>query len=302
MKEAGLDAKRLDPAKFSNGSVEEWAYYQYGVPSFSMDFWTLPVKENKQDEGDAGLTPEKIEQMTNEEFIELGEEKIDEFLKANDAPSQFTGAMVINALKSGMMTTKKMAEYMKKQAKKEEAGGADETEQALWDYKKSYFVKWREYDHPTLGKIEIGGRIPYKSLAPPADSLKGIFEKQLPFVRELAALLPSIAIDKITIDRRGSDIWKIETWVSNNGFLPFPTHQGQRCKRPTPVVLTLDVDKENLLEGRQRVVAGLLGGSGGAKKVSWLVRGKEGARLKLEAMSFGAGGDEKTVILKGGGE
>jgi len=34
--------KRLDPARDKDGSFELWAYYQLGLPSFSMDFWGLP--------------------------------------------------------------------------------------------------------------------------------------------------------------------------------------------------------------------------------------------------------------------
>ena len=302
IKEAGLDAKRLAPAKFSNGSIGEWAYFQYGVPSFTMDFWTLPVKEKKKEKGDAALTPERIEKMSNEEFIELGEERIAEFLKANDSPAHFTSQMVIGALESGMMTTKKIAEFIRKKKKKDESGGADETDQALFDFRSDAFVEWREYDHPTLGTVEIGGRVPYAELAPPADSVKGLLEKQLPFVRELARLVPSISIEKVTAEQRNSDIWKIEAWVVNAGFLPYPTYHGERSKRPTPVVVTIHVKQEDLLEGRKRTVAGLLSGSGGSKKVGWLVRAKEGTKVKLTAESYSAGRDEKTVTLKGGDE
>lgn len=302
VKEAGLGAERIAPAKFSNGSVEEWAYFQYGVPTFSMDFWTLPVKEEKKEEGDAALTPDKIEKMSNEEFIEMGEERISGFLKATDAPSHFTAQMVINALQSGMMTTKKIAEFIRKKKEKEEAGGADETEQALFDFSREAFVEWREYDHPTLGTVEIGGKVPYAELAPPADSVRGLLKKQLPFVRELVKLVPSISFETVKVEQRGSDVWKVEAWVANNGFLPYPTYQGERCKRPTPVAVTLHVKQDDLLEGRKRAVSRLLGGSGGTQKTRWLVRAKKGTKVKLTAESFGAGRDEITVTLKGGDE
>lgn len=42
LKDKGYTAKRLDPARDKDGSFELWAYYQLGLPSFSMDFWGLP--------------------------------------------------------------------------------------------------------------------------------------------------------------------------------------------------------------------------------------------------------------------
>ncbi|MBP1770244.1 MAG: hypothetical protein H6P96_862, partial [Candidatus Aminicenantes bacterium] len=64
LKAAKLDAKRLDPAPDKDGSLELYAYYHLGLPSFALDFWTLPeVKEEKPAEE---LTPEKLEKMTND--------------------------------------------------------------------------------------------------------------------------------------------------------------------------------------------------------------------------------------------
>ncbi len=43
LKEAGLDGTRLPSPKSTSGSVEEWGYYQFGVPTFAVDFWSLPM-------------------------------------------------------------------------------------------------------------------------------------------------------------------------------------------------------------------------------------------------------------------
>ncbi len=51
LKENRLDGKRLDPAQPKDGSFELWSYYQLGVPTFSMDFWTPPeIAEEKADQ------------------------------------------------------------------------------------------------------------------------------------------------------------------------------------------------------------------------------------------------------------
>ena len=115
LKKAKLDDKRLEPAQDKDGSFELYAYYQLGLPSFSLDFWTLPeVKEEKKE---ADITPEKLEKMTNDEFIALGEEKVDAFLKASGAPAQFKAKQLFEGLKAGQMTTKQMAEMMRQMPK-----------------------------------------------------------------------------------------------------------------------------------------------------------------------------------------
>jgi len=301
IKEAELDGERLDPPGFVSGSVEEWAYYQYGVPTFTMDFWTLPKpEEEKEEKSDSALTPDDLKEMTEQEFIDLGEEKITVFLKENDAPSQYTATMVIKALKGGMMTTKQMAKFMAKSKKDEEGGGADEVDEAAYAYDSTSFVNWTPYNHPTIGKVEIGGRKPFVTLAPRPSEAMDLIKKQLPFTRELSGMLPSIKLGRIEIEKRGSNVFKVDAWVTNTGGLPYPTHQGQRCKRPSPATITITGKSIKLLEGKKRTAIGLLEGSGGAKKLSWLIKGSGGSTFKIDAHTFSAGQDSKTVTLKGG--
>lgn len=49
LKEKGAEFDRFDPEPAKDGSFELWSYYHLGIPTFSMDFWTLPkVKEKKE--------------------------------------------------------------------------------------------------------------------------------------------------------------------------------------------------------------------------------------------------------------
>ncbi len=302
LKDAGMESKRLKAKDFPAGSIEEWGYYQYGVPTYSMDFWTLPEspKEDAGEKKEGMMTPDEIEKMSNEEFIALGKDKIDAFLKASGAPAQYTADMVIMGLQGGMMTTKKMAEIMRKMKKKDEAGGADETEQALYDYNTDAFVAWTAYKHPTLGDVEIGGMIPYSTVAPPADTVDAVIAGQLPFIRQLASWRPRIALDKIDITPVSDGVWKVDAWVADNGFLPYPTYQGKRCQRPSPAIATISGDNITVLEGRPRTVLDIIDGSGGVRKVSWLVHAGSGDKVTIKASSFSAGSDARTVALTGG--
>ncbi|HPS98248.1 MAG TPA: M14 family metallopeptidase [Bacteroidales bacterium] len=54
LKKQGVTAERFDPAQPEDGSFEQWAYYQLGLPVFTMDFWGLPKpkEEKKESQGD----------------------------------------------------------------------------------------------------------------------------------------------------------------------------------------------------------------------------------------------------------
>ncbi len=41
--DAGRDAPRVAPAKPAPGNIQDWAYYQFGVPAFAVDVWTPPL-------------------------------------------------------------------------------------------------------------------------------------------------------------------------------------------------------------------------------------------------------------------
>ena len=94
-----LDAKRLDPAQDKDGSFELWSYYQLGVPSFSLDFWTAP--EVKKEKAGDEITPEKLEKMSSEEFIALGEEKVDAFLRVCWSPCPVECQTALRSLQRG---------------------------------------------------------------------------------------------------------------------------------------------------------------------------------------------------------
>ncbi|MDH3938984.1 MAG: M14 family zinc carboxypeptidase [candidate division Zixibacteria bacterium] len=299
LKENELDGKALDAPGFSDGCFEEWAYYQYGVPSFSLNFWTLPEpKKEEKKADDSSLTLDQLEGMSTEEVVALGEEKIAAFLKAQDAPEQYTAAMVIKGLEGGMMNPKRMAKMMRKSQKDDDEGGADEKDEALFAFNPDAFVAWQPYSHPTLGEVEIGGMIPMSDITPPSETADEMINKQLPFIRDLAKLTPQLTIKKVKTTRRSADVWHVEAWIANEGFLPYPTHQGKRCQRPAPAVAKISGRPVDFLEGRPRRPLGLLGGSGGVEKVSWLVKAKDGSEVTIEAHSFSAGADKKVVTLK----
>ncbi|MEJ2110108.1 MAG: hypothetical protein P8Z37_09390, partial [Acidobacteriota bacterium] len=60
LKERNLDGPRIKPIQPKDGSFELWSYYHLGVPTFSMDFWTLPeIEEENTGESDAPAPKQK---------------------------------------------------------------------------------------------------------------------------------------------------------------------------------------------------------------------------------------------------
>jgi hypothetical protein len=301
LKAAKLDAKRLDPEPDKDGSFELWAYYHLGLPSFAMDFWTLPeVKEEKPADE---ITPEKLEKMTNDEFIALGEEKIDAFLKASGAPGEFKAKQVIEALKGGMMDTKKMAEMMKQMPKKPDEGGADPKEKALlaWSDKElagKGFVPWKPFKHPTLGDVEIGGAAPYAETTPPAAMIDGLLKGQVPWVFEVAKGMARIKIQDAKVKALGGGVYEVKVWVENAGGLPYPTAMGQRNERVLPVVVSLAGPGVDILEGKTRSLVKAVPAHG-AQAVKWIVRAAKPVKLEVKAETRTAWGDARTLDLGG---
>jgi hypothetical protein len=301
LKKNKMDAKRQEPARAKDGSFELWAYYHLGLPSFTMDFWSLPeVKEKKKD---LLLTPEKLENMSKDDFLALGEEKLDAFLKSSGAPGNIKAKMLLNMVKNGMMTTKKMAQMMRQMPKPKSKEGADPREKALLNFSDKQldgkgFVEWKSFKHPTLGTVEIGGAVPFTDNTPPAEQLEGLLKGQVPWVFELTKKLPRIKLAKTETRALGAGVYRIKAWVENTGMLPYPTSMGARNDRIGPVVVTLKGNNVKILEGKKRSLVKSIGGFG-TRMVQWLVLAEQPVNLTVAAQSPNAWKDAKTVSLGG---
>jgi len=301
LKAGKLDGKRLEPAADRDGSFELYAYYQLGLPSFSLDFWTLPeVKEEKKE---PDLTPEKLEKMTNDEFIALGEEKIDAFLKASGAPAEVKAKQLIEGIKAGRMTTKEMAGMMKEMPKPPSEEGTDPKEKALlaWSDKElrgQGFVAWQAFKHPTLGEVEIGGAVPYAATTPPAAKIEALLKGQVPWTLEIASKMARIRIGKTEVKSLGGGIYSVEAWVENGGYLPYATAMGRRDNRIIPAIVTLEGKDFTIVEGKKRSLVPAIDGHG-AQPVRWLVRAAKPVKIEIKAATKTAWSDAKTIDLGG---
>jgi hypothetical protein len=304
LEENKIVTDRLGPARDKDGSFELWAYYHLGLPSFAMDFWTLPeVKEEKKEGETDEITPDKLAEMTNEEFIALGEEKIAAFLKSAGAPPNFKAQMVIGALESGKMDTKKMAEMMKKMPKPPSEEGANPEDKALLAFSDKEldgagFVSWTPFQHPTLGEVEIGGRIPFADNTPPPGMIEHLLQGQVPWVLELSQKMARIEVGKTEVKPMGKSVYQVKVWVENTGYLPYPTAMGKRNRRIAPVVVTLEGEGFQIVEGHKRSMVQSVGG-GQSASVTWILHAEKPAKLTVRVHTENAWSDAASISLGG---
>lgn len=304
LEEQKVSTNRYRPAKAANGSFELWSYFHLGVPTFSMDFWTIP-KAEKNESGDE-LTAESIGKMSDEEFVALGADKIDAFLRSIGAPDQYTGEMVVKMVEAGNLNTERISKMLAQMGggnAKKEAGKVDEKTSAKFDFSKTYldgngFVEWKSYNHPMYGKVEIGGEIPYLETTPPVEMMDTLIKKQLPYVFQLTNKLARLKIEKFEVKDLGSGVGKLTIWVSNTAYLPFPTEMGERNGQPAPAILQVKGQNIEFLSGKPRTPVGTIGGNK-SKKFEYIVHSKNKQSITIQLDSKNAWGDSTTLTIGG---
>lgn len=176
------------------------------------------------------------------------------------------------------------------------------------------FADWRPFDHPQLGRVEIGGwKSKFVLQNPPPQLLLAECHKNMLFTLKHADALPILGIDKLTAAEVGAGVYKITAVVKNHGFLPTNISEVAKEIRVAKPVTVEIVPGEGaqLVHGQAKTEIGHLEGrltapsfygSGVAtlskeKRVEWLVRGEQGSKVKVVASSPRAGVVTKEVVL-----
>lgn len=303
LKKKGVTEERFDPAQPEDGSYELWSYYHLGLPVFTMDFWGVPKPKEEKKEN-SGITTESLEKMSSEEFLALGEEKIAVFLKESGAPAQYSAKMVMGIVSGGQMKPAQMAAMMKQMpapGKDEKKGDPKET--ALLAFSDKHlagkgFVPWTAYKHPTLGDVEIGGFAPFTDNTPPEAMVDSLLDLHLPYLFELVKRLPKLAIADVKVTGKGGGVYQVEAWVTNEGYLPFPTAMGKRNKIPAPAIITFEGEGIEIFSGKKRTPLNEMGGMKSARYL-WLVRSPKKGTLTIRLESKQAGNDTEKITIGG---
>ena len=168
--------------------------------------------------------------------------------------------------------------------------------------------EWTEFDHPQLGKVEIGGMdFKYTWQNCPPGYLEQEVEKNTNFCLRMAMTCPKVKFDSLTAEKVGEGVYKVVAKVSNVGYLPtFVTNEAKRLKVDKPLSFELGGECTVVMGDKLGSLGHLEGFSGVkssyhhdnihtfnhdpfTKAVEWVVAAKEGTVLSVTVKGDKAG-------------
>ena len=301
-----------------DGSFYEWAYAQFGVPSFTTPLWSGPAgaagKNTKKDNagkhdndnaetlepsgiGDiAQVTIDELKDAAEAQGMEVSDEDMAQITPAQI--EQFAGMMKIevkhvNSKENNISPTddESTSDQKDENSDKEKAKNPRSKDEAAWlkysDEKRngSGFVPWKKYNHPDFGEVEIGGWTPYFRTNPPAANVSKFAEKQADFILDLANRFPEVSLTDPIVKHLTGGLYQIEISLVNDGFLPTGTAMSVRNQRARPYVVRLSTPIENIISGNRITKIWKIDGSGGRNKMKWIVRAPDASKITVTVYS-----------------
>ena len=175
------------------------------------------------------------------------------------------------------------------------------------------YIDWYEFDHPQLGKVELGGWHFFETWRNPPYQL---LEKEVAPLAEFAiySCLVSPKLEWYKVEKNSSgDVHHIRAVVHNTGWLPTNvSQQAVKMKVVLPLEMNLTLpDGAKLITGTPKVMLGQLAGRdakpsmplfGGDDtsdrgKAEWVIEAKPGAEVTITAVHQRAGTIRQTITL-----
>ena len=170
------------------------------------------------------------------------------------------------------------------------------------------YVDWYPFDHPQLGRIELGG---WNRLGvfrnPPKKYLEREVKRFPPWLTWQALTLPKLELMRADVTALGPDTWRIRMAVHNTGYLPsYVTRRALDRKITRGVVYEIALPEgAHLVSGKSRVVGSQLEGRSGKPSLQaflpnpdvtgdrgqceWTVRAAAGTSVEVSARHDRAG-------------
>jgi hypothetical protein len=261
---------RVAMTRAPQGSFFEYAYFQFGVPAFSTPGWG--VSDVGEEEGETGPVGDQPP---------VGAQRPRGAPAGGGARPQGQGRPGGGASRGG-------------------GGGADRDILKWMDEQNvDGFVDWEEFQHPSLGVVEIGGFAPYAVTNPPPSELTSLGETHAQFAVYLASLFAEVRIADVQVTNHGGGVFEIKAEIENAGFLPTSTAQGVRSRSVAPTMVQLGVSPDDLLTGAAKTsFFQKLDGSGARESYTWIINGRDGATIDLMVRSQKGGSDSATITLR----
>lgn len=185
------------------------------------------------------------------------------------------------------------------------------------------YAEWQPFEHPQLGKVEIGGWLTMHTWRNPPDAhIEAEVARHLPFLLAMGDMLPHLDVLKCTVTPLGSapgdppktNQYHLNLVVENTGFLPsFTSQQGKERKAARPVRVELELPEDaKLVSGKRRADLGHLEGrssdldvtsvgvaspTSNRQRLEWVVCAAPGTEMTIKVLSERAGSLTKTITL-----
>ncbi len=262
----------------AEGAFHDFAYFQFGVPSFSTPGWGIDAPDSG---GDAEGSGSDAEGARGDAAAGRGD-------AARGGPPAMAARMAAMRQRSGggggggagNGADAKMLAWM-------DGAGVDG------------FVPWTAYEHPQLGAVEIGGFRPYATTNPPAELIAELGAKHAEFALYLASLFAEVRIVETAVEAHGGGLYEVTATIENRGYLPTAMAQGVTAGAVAPLMVQLDIDPDAVITGDAKTsFLPSLDGSGSRESYSWLVRGRRGQEVALRVVAQKGGTATTTVTLR----
>jgi len=174
------------------------------------------------------------------------------------------------------------------------------------------YVDWYKFDHPQLGKVELGGWDWLNTWTnPPAEFLENEIERFPKWLIWHALISPKLNLREANVIALANNTYRVRVVVENTGWLPSYVTQKALERKVRGLVCEIELPKGAKLEtGKPREELGQLDGraykeatlgSEGTSdrlKVEWIVRAPKGGKVKVIARHERAGTVRTELELK----
>ena len=177
------------------------------------------------------------------------------------------------------------------------------------------FTELKEFDHPELGKVLIGGGTKFDSRTPPPFMLEEECHRNFAFTMFHADNMPLLRFDWVEVKSLGPELWQITIEVANSKIIPTRTERAatNRIGQPDRLILSGDViavvasgvlrdrfDKTiQPVEHRKAIIENARGIDGHERATfRYILTGPAGAEITLRYEAEKARNVERTFTLK----
>jgi hypothetical protein len=198
------------------------------------------------------------------------------------------------------------------------ARGMDQKARMRWQDRVLFgqtFTDWTEFDHPTLGRVLIGGGSKWSSRIPPPFMLEEECHRNFAFTMFHADNMPVLDFNWIEVKPLGPNLWQITVEVENSKIIPTRTAWAAQKHIGLPDTLTLSgtgvevvtsgtltdrFDKTiDPVEHRNHIIVNERGvPSEGRSTFRYIVTGNPGTDVNLKYASQKARDIEQAVALR----